>query len=109
MKLLFDENLSPDLPHLLADLFPESAHVMSLDLDATSDNAIWRYARAHAFTIVTKDKDFPDLSDRLGQPPKVIRIMSGNGPTAMVAAALRDNYQEISAFADDPSRGLLRL
>ncbi len=37
MKLPFDENLSPKLPRLLADLFPGSARVEELGLDATDD------------------------------------------------------------------------
>ncbi|WP_445251483.1 MULTISPECIES: DUF5615 family PIN-like protein [unclassified Microcoleus] len=28
MKLLFDENLSPELPNRLSDLFPNSLHVL---------------------------------------------------------------------------------
>ncbi len=30
MKLLFDENLSPKLPHLLDNLFPGSVHVRKI-------------------------------------------------------------------------------
>ena len=33
MKLLFDQNLSPRLIGLVADLFPESNHVFQLGLD----------------------------------------------------------------------------
>jgi len=35
MKLLFDENLSPDLVRRLTDLFPDSVHVRDVDLAAT--------------------------------------------------------------------------
>ncbi|HKQ73459.1 MAG TPA: DUF5615 family PIN-like protein [Blastocatellia bacterium] len=36
MKLLFDQNLSPRLPRLLADIFPDSAHIRELGMrDAT--------------------------------------------------------------------------
>lgn len=37
MKLLFDQNLSPRLPALLADLYPASAHVIPLGLDEAED------------------------------------------------------------------------
>jgi hypothetical protein len=37
VKLLFDENLSPKLPCLLADLFPDSLHVRDVGMKATDD------------------------------------------------------------------------
>jgi predicted nuclease of predicted toxin-antitoxin system len=39
MKLLFDENLSPNLPHRLRDLFPDSLHVRDVGMKATIDRA----------------------------------------------------------------------
>ena len=54
MKLLFDQNLSPRLVNMLADLFPESDHVFSLGLDRSPDLEIREYARQNAFTIVTR-------------------------------------------------------
>ena len=109
MKLLFNQNLSPTLPSSLQDLFPHSVHVIDLHLDARADNAIWAYAKAHDFGIVTKDKDYEDLSRRLGPPPKVIRITSGNGPTSGVESLLRGSYQEISDFENSPNQGLFLL
>jgi predicted nuclease of predicted toxin-antitoxin system len=40
MKLLFDENLSPKLPRLLAEQFPESLHVRDCGLKGFSDEVI---------------------------------------------------------------------
>jgi len=37
MKLLFDENLSPKLVTVLADIFPESVHVDRIGLGGGSD------------------------------------------------------------------------
>jgi len=36
MKLLFDENLSPKLPRLLTDLFPDSLHVREVGMKGAS-------------------------------------------------------------------------
>ncbi len=58
MKLLFDENLSPKLPRLLADRFPGSNHVRDCGLRGAPDEQIWEYARDHGYTIVSKDSDF---------------------------------------------------
>jgi predicted nuclease of predicted toxin-antitoxin system len=35
MKLLFDENLSPNLPNRLSDLFPDSLYVRDVGMKAT--------------------------------------------------------------------------
>lgn len=41
MKLLFDQNLSPRLVSLVAEWFPESAHVHGLGLDRVMDRVVW--------------------------------------------------------------------
>ncbi|MEG3930483.1 DUF5615 family PIN-like protein [Microcoleus sp. T3_B1] len=37
MKLLFDENLSPNLPLRLNDLFPNSLHVRDVGMKSTKE------------------------------------------------------------------------
>jgi predicted nuclease of predicted toxin-antitoxin system len=64
LKLLFDANLSPKLANRLSELFPGSIHVFDTGLaQFTSDQAIWEYAGASGFTIVTADSDFIDLHE----------------------------------------------
>jgi predicted nuclease of predicted toxin-antitoxin system len=58
MKLLFDQNLSPRLPGLLADLYPDSAHIRELGMRDSTDTEIWEYAKANGFAIVSKDSTF---------------------------------------------------
>ena len=58
MRLLFDENLSPRLPYLLANEYPGSEHVRDAGLLGATDRQIWEYAGAHGFAIVSKDTDF---------------------------------------------------
>jgi predicted nuclease of predicted toxin-antitoxin system len=45
MKLLFDQNLSPHLPSLLADIYAESIHVREVGMRDADDSAIWEYAK----------------------------------------------------------------
>jgi predicted nuclease of predicted toxin-antitoxin system len=78
MKLLFDENLSPKLPRLLADRFPGAIHVRDCGLRGAPDEQIWAYARDHGYTIVTKDSDFHQRSLLWGSPPKVVWLGLGN-------------------------------
>jgi predicted nuclease of predicted toxin-antitoxin system len=40
MKLLFDQNLSPQLPHLLADIYAGSVHVREVGLRDADDLVI---------------------------------------------------------------------
>ncbi|WP_016875795.1 DUF5615 family PIN-like protein [Chlorogloeopsis fritschii PCC 9212] len=72
MKLLFDQNLSPNLINRLHELYPDSNHVYCLGLDRLPDIEIWEYAKREGFLIVTKDADFGDLSLLRGFPPKII-------------------------------------
>ncbi len=55
MKLLFDQNLSPRLPHLLSDIYGGSVHVREVGLRDADDLMIWEYAKAQGYTIVSKD------------------------------------------------------
>jgi len=58
MKLLFDENLSPNLPRLVRTDFPGSEHVREIGLKGRTDEDIWNYARVNGFTLISKDRDF---------------------------------------------------
>lgn len=109
MKLLFDQNLSPKLATRLADLFPDSAHVQSLGLDAADDNQLWDHAKQNGFAIVTKDEDFNNLSVVRGSPPKVIWVQLGNCTTAQIEAAFRAHFADIELFEKDAAIGTLVL
>ncbi len=109
MKLLFDENLSPRLVAGLSDVFPESTHVRDVGLARATDAAIWRYARDHDLTIVSKDSDFHQVSFVQGSPPKVIWIRRGNCTTADIEALLRSSRSEILAFGAEAEAAFLAL
>lgn len=72
MKLLFDQNLSFKLCTRLADTFPGSSQVRMAGLDRADDRAIWDFARAGGFIIVSQDADFANMAVLYGPPPKVI-------------------------------------
>lgn len=77
MKLLFDQNLSPRLPNLLTDLYPNSLHVRAINLHDATDTEIWNYAQQNGFILVSKDSDFQQRSLLYGSPPKFIWIRLG--------------------------------
>lgn len=68
MTLLLDENLSPSLGRLLADVFTAIEHVATVGLARASDTQIWEYARAHDLVVISKDSDFHQRS--LVLPPR---------------------------------------
>jgi predicted nuclease of predicted toxin-antitoxin system len=109
MKLLFDQNLSPRLVRQLADLFPNSTHVMEVGLDQSLDREVWDYARQHDYLIVTKDVDFSEFSVLRGFPPKVIWIRRGNCLTQDIENILRENHASIEAMNEDANTGILEL
>ena len=99
MKLLIDFNLSPKLIPALADLFPGSAHVQALGFaGSTNDEAIWEYARDNGYALLTSDRDFIEIADRLGHPPKVIRLARMNYRTKFAVELLRTNAIRIAEF-----------
>ena len=107
MRLLFDQNLSPNLTATLQDLFPGSVQVR--DVDLASDDAIWVYARERTFMIVSKDADFRHLGFAYGPPPKIVWIQRGNCTTAEIEALLRERSGEISAFLENEGEVVLAL
>ncbi len=98
VKLLFDLNLSLRLPQLLEHLFPDSKHVVDVNIAHLPDREIWDYATAHEFVIVTKDKDFYYLSTTLGSPPKVIWLAVGNCTNHFIVTLLAIKQNEINLF-----------
>jgi predicted nuclease of predicted toxin-antitoxin system len=109
VKLLLDENLSYRLVAQLAPTFPDSQHVDLVGLHAQADSAIWKFARDHGFTIVSKDDDFRQLSFLHGAPPKVIWLSVGNATTETILGVLNDGRSLIETFVQDPEESLLIL
>jgi predicted nuclease of predicted toxin-antitoxin system len=109
MKLLFDHHLSPRLVSRLGDLFPDSSHVWLHGLDRADDRDIWEFARENGYTLVTKDRDFGDLSPLRGFPPKVLWLRIGNCTTAQIEELIRRHHEAIEAFGADQEVGVLEL
>ena len=109
MSLLIDENLSPRLAYLLQDIFPGSLHIEAAGLLSTEDDDIWDYAQRRDLIVVTKDRDYRQLSLELGHPPKVILIRTGNCRVREVESLIRNNLYLIRQFLRDEEQGLLSL
>lgn len=109
MKLLFDENLSPNLVVRLADLFPDSCHVREVGLESAADPVVWDYAKSNGLVIVSKDADMHQRSFLFGAPPKVVWVRLGNCSTTDVENVLRRFVNELTIFYDDEVASFLSL
>jgi len=109
MKLLFDQNLSPRLVRLLADIYPDSIHVREAGLREADDAEIWKYASAHGFAIVSKDSDFQQRSLLLGAPEKFIWLRDGNCTVKRTEDLVRSYSAAIHTFDLDVSKSHLML
>jgi len=98
MKLLFDENLSPNLPRLVGAVFAGSEHVREIGLKGHTDEEIWNYARLHGFTIISKDKDFYQRALLYGSPPKLVWLRLGNCTRDELQALIQRHQMNILAF-----------
>lgn len=101
VRLLFDQNLSHRLVALLADIFPNSAHVRQVGLAEASDDAVWAFAAEHSFVLISKDEDFHQMSFLLGPPPQVIWVRLGNCRTGDVEKCVRANFLTIESFVTE--------
>jgi len=107
VKLLLDQNLSHRLVAMLADIFPDSAHVRNFDLQRADDATIWEFAKSRGYVIVSKDNDFHQRSFLYGHPPKVVWLRLGNCSTEHVAEMLRRYDDYLSSFEADPQAAFL--
>jgi predicted nuclease of predicted toxin-antitoxin system len=104
MKPLHNGMLPPGLVRRLADLWPDAKHVMSEYGEKAPDELVWAEAKAHGYTIITKDSDFSDPQKHPGPPPKAVRLMIGNANPAQLETYQRAHAAEIEAFAASGER-----
>jgi predicted nuclease of predicted toxin-antitoxin system len=109
MKLLLDENLSPRLPALLADLYPGSSHVDLVGLHGATDTVVWEYAKTEGYVLVSKDNDFRQRSFQYGAPPKVVWLSVGNAGTAIICRLLRESRGDIARFVASAEEALFAV
>lgn len=109
MKLLFDEHISFRVVRALQDVVPESRHVKFHNLQQDSDEAIWDFAKANGYIIVSRDDDFHQRSLALGHPPKVVWLKIENCSRDVLEQFVREHLDTIRAFATDADASLLVL
>ena len=99
MKLWLDAQLPPALSPWLQQEFGLAVveHVADLGLLHASDEEIFEAAREADATVASKDRDFVDLLDQRGPPPKVLWITCGNMSNAALRGVLENTLTEALA------------
>jgi predicted nuclease of predicted toxin-antitoxin system len=78
MRLLLDENISPALVGLVAELDVYAQSVPHVGLAGRADHVMWRYALDHDFAVVTTNaQDFIELLDVTIHPGLIVLRESG--------------------------------
>lgn len=98
MKLLIDQNISHRIIDSISDVYPNSIHVTELDLENSSDEAIWKYALINEFTLLTTDSETCSRNVISKESPKIICIQSDVVTTTKVEWTLRVNQKTIADF-----------
>ena len=103
MKILFDQNISHRVLNRIQDSFPEAKHVREFNMQSSSDQIIWKFARENGFALLTFDSDFNDLATLYGIPPKIIWLRIGNTVTDNLAKIILQKKEAIDTFLNDPN------
>jgi predicted nuclease of predicted toxin-antitoxin system len=99
VRILLDQNLSPKLIGKLVDVLRGLECVYERELIGASDPVIFDWARKSEFTaLVSADRDFIHLVERLGPPPKVIRIERCDFPSSVIEQLIRREAIRIHDF-----------
>jgi len=93
LKIWLDAQLSPSLAVWLSRKFKlEAVAVRDVGLRNAEDREIFQAARKADVVVVTKDRDFVDLLERYGPPPKVLWVTCGNTSNARMRSVLTKEF-----------------
>jgi len=70
----------------------EAVAVRDVGLRNAEDREIFQAARKADVVVVTKDRDFVDLLERYGPPPKVLWVTCGNTSNARMRSVLTKEF-----------------
>ena len=102
MKIWIDAQLSPSIAEWITATFHIESHaVRTLGLRDAADDEIFRAAREEDAVVLTKDRDFVDLLDRHGPPPKVIWLTCGNTSNPRLQEILDLHLRDALVFLEN--------
>lgn len=94
-----DAHFSPRVASWIRETLGHDAVALrDLGLRDAEDEEIFLRAKQAGVTLLTKDKDFVDLVNRLGPPPSVIWLRCGNTSEDRLKQILTDHIDEALGF-----------
>ncbi|RZM10250.1 MAG: hypothetical protein EOO88_48380 [Pedobacter sp.] len=109
MRLLFDQNISFRVVKQLKATFPDVIGVRECGLFNADDYQIWEYARQNNYTVVSFDKDIPDIGSVRGFPPRIIWLRTGNLSNQSILSLFLDHFEQFVAFIANEKKGCLMV
>jgi predicted nuclease of predicted toxin-antitoxin system len=95
MKFWIDAQLSLQLAPWIAERFSvEAIAVRDIGLRDAVDQVIFNAARLAQAIVITKDRDFVEMVERLGIPPQVVWITCGNTSNARLRILLEATFAQ---------------
>ncbi len=89
ITIWIDAQLSPAIATWITNSFDITALALrDIGLRDAEDLEIFAAAKAQGVIFMTKDSDFVDLVERLGDPPKIIWLTCGNTSNARLQEIL---------------------
>ncbi len=99
MKFWVNAQLSPALAPWISDTFAvEAFSVRWFGFQHASDEEIFAAARRENVVVITKDRDFVRLLERLGPPPQLIWVTCGNTLNVQMRRILRQTFPKALAL-----------
>lgn len=109
MKVWIDAQLPPSLARWFVEtLGVEAVAVRDVGLRDADDLRIFHAARAAGAVVVTKDADFVTLLERLGPPPQVVWVRSGNTSNARLREIFASTWLDAVRLLD-AGEGLVEI
>lgn len=95
MTIWVDAHLSPAIATWITSTFGITALALrDIGLRDAEDLEIFEVGKAQGIILITKDRDFVDLVDRLGSPPQIIWLTCGNTSNTRLQEILSANLQQ---------------
>lgn len=99
MTIWIDAHLSPSLATWISMTFGITAVALrDIDLRDAEDLEIFEAAKEQGAVVITKDRDFVDLVERLGSPPQIIWLTCGNTSNARLREIFNETLPEALAL-----------
>ena len=110
VTLILDAHLSPALALWLNQTYTSIAAISarSIGMLYADDLTFYKEARERNAILVSKDRDFVALSQRLGFPPMVVYLKSGNTSTQALRTLFAEHIESILLFYAEGS-GLIEI